>query len=35
VSDAPGGGKQGTFDFVIQQYTEKDNVTPETLAARV
>jgi protocatechuate 3,4-dioxygenase beta subunit len=35
VSDAPSGGKQGTFDFVIQQYTEKDNVTPETLTARV
>ena len=35
VSDAPAGGKQGTFDFVVQQYTEKDNVTPETLAARV
>ena len=35
VSDAPAGGKQGAFDFVIQQYTEKDNVTPETLTARV
>ena len=35
VSDAAAGGKQGTFDFVVQQYTEKDNVTPETLAARV
>ena len=35
VSDTPQGGKQGTFDFVIAQYTEKDNVTPETLAARV
>ena len=35
VSDAPAGGKQGTFDFVVLQYTEKDNVTPETLAARV
>jgi protocatechuate 3,4-dioxygenase beta subunit len=35
VSDAPAGGKQGIFDFVIAQYTEKDNVTPETLTARV
>jgi len=35
VADAPDGGKQGTFDFVVQQYSEKDNVTPETLAARV
>jgi protocatechuate 3,4-dioxygenase beta subunit len=35
MSDAPAGGKQGTFDFVVQQYTEKDNVTPETLTARV
>ena len=35
VSDASDGGKQGTFDFVVLQYTEKDNVTPETLTARV
>ena len=35
VEDAPRGGKRGTFDFVIQQVTEKENVTPETLAARV
>ena len=34
VSDAPAGWQQGTFDFVIQQYTEKDNVTPETLTAQ-
>jgi protocatechuate 3,4-dioxygenase beta subunit len=35
VEDAPGGGKAGSFDFVIQQVTEKENVTPESLAARV
>jgi len=35
VEDAPDGGKKGTFDFVIQQVTEKENVTAETLAARV
>ena len=35
VEDAAEGGKRGTFDFVIQQVTEKENVTPETLAARV
>jgi protocatechuate 3,4-dioxygenase beta subunit len=35
VEDAPDGGKRGTFDFVIQQVTEKENVTPESLAARV
>lgn len=35
VKDAPKGGKLGTFDFVIKQVTEKENVTPETLAARV
>lgn len=34
VEDAADGGKQGTFDFVIQQVTEKENVTPESLAAR-
>jgi protocatechuate 3,4-dioxygenase beta subunit len=31
---ADGNGKVGTFDFVIQQVTEKDNVTAESLAGR-
>jgi protocatechuate 3,4-dioxygenase beta subunit len=29
-----GGVKHGTFDFVIAQFTEEQNVTPESLAAR-
>jgi catechol 1,2-dioxygenase len=29
------GVKHGTFDFVIQQVTERENVTSESLAARV
>jgi protocatechuate 3,4-dioxygenase beta subunit len=29
------GVKHGTFDFVIQQVSERENVTPESLAARV
>ncbi|HWO73382.1 MAG TPA: hypothetical protein VNN21_07525, partial [Dehalococcoidia bacterium] len=29
------GVKHGTFDFVIKQVTERENVTPESLAARV
>ena len=29
-----GGVKHGTFDFVIAQFTEHENVTPESLAAR-
>jgi len=29
------GTKHGTFDFVIRQVTERENVTPESLAARV
>jgi len=29
------GTKRGTFDFVIRQVTERENVTPESLAARV
>jgi catechol 1,2-dioxygenase len=29
------GVKHGTFDFVIKQFTEEQNVTAETLAARV
>jgi protocatechuate 3,4-dioxygenase beta subunit len=28
------GTKRGSFDFVIQQVTEAENVTPESLAAR-
>jgi protocatechuate 3,4-dioxygenase beta subunit len=35
VEDGPDGGKVGTFDFVILQVTEKENVTAESLAARV
>jgi protocatechuate 3,4-dioxygenase beta subunit len=35
VEDGPHGTKQGRFDFVIPQVTEKENVTPESLAARV
>jgi protocatechuate 3,4-dioxygenase beta subunit len=31
----PDGTKRGTYDFVIRQVTEKENVTPESLAARV
>lgn len=29
------GTKHGTFDFVIKQITERENVTPESLEARV
>jgi protocatechuate 3,4-dioxygenase beta subunit len=29
------GTKHGTFDFVVKQVTERENVTPESLAARV
>jgi len=35
MRDSPRGGKEGTFDFVISQVTEKDNVTAPSLAARV
>lgn len=35
MSDGPDGRKHGTFDFVLQQVTEKENVTAESLAARV
>jgi protocatechuate 3,4-dioxygenase beta subunit len=35
VTDLPDGSKRGTYDFVIRQVTEKENVTPESLAARV
>jgi protocatechuate 3,4-dioxygenase beta subunit len=29
------GTKRGSFDFILKQVTEKENVTPESLAARV
>jgi protocatechuate 3,4-dioxygenase beta subunit len=29
------GTKHGTFEFIIRQVTEEENVTPESLAARV
>ena len=29
------GVKHGSYDFVVKQVTEKENVTPESLAARV
>jgi len=29
------GTKRGTFDFILKQVTERENVTPESLAARV
>jgi catechol 1,2-dioxygenase len=29
------GTKHGSFDFIIKQVTERENVTPESLAARV
>lgn len=35
VEDLPSGAKRGTYDFIIRQVTEKENVTPESLAARV
>jgi protocatechuate 3,4-dioxygenase beta subunit len=35
MRDSPRGGKEGAFDFVIAQLTEKDNVTAPSLAARV
>ena len=35
MEDLPGGSKKGTYNFVIRQVTEKENVTPESLAARV
>jgi protocatechuate 3,4-dioxygenase beta subunit len=35
VEELPDGRKRGTYDFVIRQVTEQDNVTPESLAARV
>ncbi len=35
VDDLPDGRKRGQYTFVIRQVTEKENVTPESLAARV
>ena len=35
VEDLADGRKQGTFNFVIRQVTERENVTPQSLAARV
>jgi protocatechuate 3,4-dioxygenase beta subunit len=35
VDDLHDGRKRGQYDFVIRQVTEKENVTPESLAARV
>jgi protocatechuate 3,4-dioxygenase beta subunit len=35
VTTDKAGTKHGTFDFVLQQVTERENVTPESLAARV
>jgi protocatechuate 3,4-dioxygenase beta subunit len=35
MEELPGGSKKGTYNFVIRQVTEKENVTPESLAARV
>jgi protocatechuate 3,4-dioxygenase beta subunit len=29
------GTKRGTYDFIVKQVTERENVTPESLAARV
>ncbi len=35
ADDLPDGRKRGQYSFVIRQVTEKENVTPESLAARV
>jgi len=35
VVESADGRRRGTFDFVIRQVTEQENVTPESLAARV
>jgi protocatechuate 3,4-dioxygenase beta subunit len=35
VEEASDGSKQGAFDFVIEQVTEKDNVTRQSLDGRV
>lgn len=33
--EGPQEERRGTFDFIIRQVTERENVTPESLAARV
>src|SRR5438105_5272840 len=35
MEDLANGSKRGTYNFVIRQVTEQENVTPESLAARV
>lgn len=35
VEEQADGRRRGTFDFIIRQVTEQENVTPESLAARV
>jgi len=35
VEDLPNGSRRGTFDFIIRQVTESENVTPGSLTARV
>ena len=35
MESLPDGRLRGTFDFVIRQVTEQENVTPASLAARV
>jgi protocatechuate 3,4-dioxygenase beta subunit len=35
VKEDSNGTKHGTYDFIIKQVTERENVTPESLAARV
>ncbi len=35
VKEDANGTKHGTYDFVVKQVTERENVTPESLAARV
>jgi protocatechuate 3,4-dioxygenase beta subunit len=35
VEEEANGTKHGTYDFVVKQVTERENVTPESLAARV
>lgn len=35
VEELADGRRRGTFDFIIRQVTEQENVTPESLAARV
>jgi protocatechuate 3,4-dioxygenase beta subunit len=35
VENLPDSTRRGTYDFVIRQVTEKENVTPASLAARV